>query len=94
MSAMNSRRLIVSPVPRRYHACRLAFLRRAQGHYSRLLRVRVSQNDARSSPDEARRIAANIAKLPDLLPQPPGTRNYQRPSLARQGAFRRRTAIR
>ena len=32
--------------------------------------------------DEARRIAANIA-----TPQPWGTRNHQRPSLARRGAF-------
>jgi hypothetical protein len=35
--------------------------------------------------DEARRIAANIAKLPERKPW--GTRNYQRPSLARRGAL-------
>ena len=34
--------------------------------------------------DEARRIAVNIAKLPD-------TRNWQRPSLARRGASKGRT---
>ena len=36
--------------------------------------------------DDARRIAANIAKLLELLCKPWGTRNYQRPSLARRGA--------
>jgi hypothetical protein len=32
-------------------------------------------------------MAVNIAKLSELLPQPWGTRNYQRPSLARREAF-------
>jgi hypothetical protein len=35
--------------------------------------------------DEARRIAANVAKLPEEASRE--TRNYQRPSLARRGAF-------
>jgi hypothetical protein len=36
--------------------------------------------------DEARRIAANIAKLPELCAAIRETRSYQRPSLARRGA--------
>ena len=38
-------------------------------------------------PRRGARIAANIAKLPELLRKLWGTRNYQRPSLARRGAF-------
>jgi hypothetical protein len=36
-------------------------------------------------------MAMNFAKLPELLRKPWGTRNYQRPSLARRGASEERT---